>query len=147
MAELRRLGEADRAAWLVLRLALWPRDGAHEFDAELDEILGSGGRLAAYGAFVDARLVGLLEVGERPWGDGCDTAPVGWVEGIYIDAAHRRAGIGGALIAVAEDWARERGYAELGSDVQLHNTVSLSSHAAWGFDETERVVMFRKRLG
>ena len=146
MPELRLLGEADRQQWLKLRLALWPRDGSHSFDADITEILGSGGRLAAFGAFDSNSLIGFLEVGERLRGDGCDTAPVGWVEGIYIDPAHRRSGLGQAFIALAEQWARDRGYRELGSDVNLRNAASIQSHAAWGFEETKRVVMFRKRL-
>ena len=146
MPELRPLGEADRQQWLALRLTLWPREGDHTFDADITEILGSGGRLAAFGAFDNDRLVGFLEVGERPWGDGCDTAPVGWVEGIYVDPAHRRAGLGQSFIALAEQWARARGYAELGSDALADNGTSLRSHAAWGFEETKRLVMFRKRL-
>ena len=146
MPELRRLGEADRRQWLALRFALWPRDDDGSFDRDITDTLASDGRLAAFGAFEGNRLVGLIEVGERPWGDGCDTAPVGWVEGIYVDPRHRRAGIGHALITLAEQWARARGYQELGSDAEIGNTVSLRSHAAWGFEETERVVMFRKRL-
>jgi GNAT superfamily N-acetyltransferase len=94
MPELRPLGEADRQQWLALRLALWPRKGSHGFDADITEILGSGGRLAAFGAFDGDRLIGFIEVGERPWGDGCETSPVGWVEGIYVDPAHRRSGLG-----------------------------------------------------
>ncbi len=133
--------------WLSLRHALWPRDSVDgEFDAEITEILASDGRLAAFGAFEADRMVGLLEVGERPFGDGCGTAPVGWIEGIYVDPAHRRSSIGRLLAAEAERWARLRGYSELGSDVLADNTTSLSSHAAWGFEVTERIVMLRKRL-
>jgi aminoglycoside 6'-N-acetyltransferase I len=144
--ELRPLAEADREAWRSLRFALWPRDDDGSFDADISEILASGGRLAAYGAFEAGRLVGFIEVGERLSGEGCDTAPVGWVEGIYVEPRHRRSAIGGALIAAAEAWARGRGYHELGSDVEAANAVSLHSHAAWGFEETKRLVMFRKRL-
>jgi aminoglycoside 6'-N-acetyltransferase I len=145
--EVRLLGEADRAAWLELRLALWPRDGDdHGFDNDISDMLASGGRLAAYGAFDGDRLIGLLEVGERPQGEGCDTAPVGWIEGIYVDPGYRRSGVGQALITTAETWARARGYRELGSDVEASNIASLQSHAAWGFDETKRLVMFRKHL-
>jgi aminoglycoside 6'-N-acetyltransferase I len=146
MPELRQLGETDRPQWLALRLALWPREGNHTFDAEITEILNSGGRLAAFGAFDGDHLIGFLEVGERPWGEGCETAPVGWVEGIYVDPAHRRTGVGQSFIALAEQWARARGYRELGSDVLAENETSLGSHAAWGFEETKRLVMFRKRL-
>ncbi len=146
MAELRLLGEADRRQWLALRFALWPRDDDGSLDAEITEILASDGLLAAYGAFDAGALVGFIEVGERPWGEGCDTAPVGWVEGIYVDPGYRRSGVGEMLAAAAEAWASGRGYSELGSDVEATNIVSLASHAAWGFGETKRLVMLRKRL-
>ncbi|MDP1732590.1 MAG: hypothetical protein Q8L54_15735 [Devosia sp.] len=50
------------------------------------------------------------------------------------------------LVAAVTDWAMMRGYAELGSDAAVENDVSLQSHAHWGFEETERIVMFRKWL-
>jgi len=146
MAEIRALGEPDRVAWRSLRFALWPRDDDGSFDTDITDTLASGGRLAAFGAFDGERLVAFVEVGERPRGDGFDTAPVGWVEGIYVAPSHRRSGIGVALIAAAEVWARARGYKELGSDVEAENTGSLSGHSAWGFEETRQLVIFRKRL-
>ena len=35
-------------------------------------------------------LVGFCEVDERPYGDGCDTAPLAWLEGIYVIPNQRR---------------------------------------------------------
>ncbi len=43
--------------------------------------------------------------------NGCDTSPVGFLEGIYVDPARRRAGVARALLAAAEGWVRERGCA------------------------------------
>ncbi|MHB1110105.1 MAG: GNAT family N-acetyltransferase [Devosia sp.] len=146
MPEIRRLQERDREAWLALRIALWPREDASGFDEDITGILADPETMPAFGAFDGERLVGFAEAGERPWGDGCETAPVGWLEGIYIDPACRRHGIGRALVAAVTDWARARGYSELGSDAAMENHISLHSHARWGFVETERLVMFRKWL-
>ncbi|MHB1101874.1 MAG: GNAT family N-acetyltransferase [Devosia sp.] len=146
MPEIRRLQERDREAWLALRIALWPREDASGFDEDITGILADPETMPAFGAFDGERLVGFAEAGERPWGDGCETAPVGWLEGIYIDPACRRHGIGRALVAAVTDWARARGYSELGSDAVVENHISLHSHARWGFVETERLVMFRKWL-
>ena len=98
MSDIRALGEPDRVAWRSLRFALWPRDDDGSFDKDITDTLASGGRLAAFGAFHGEHLVAFVEVGERPRGDGFDTAPVGWVEGIYVDPAHRRSGVGVAPI-------------------------------------------------
>jgi aminoglycoside 6'-N-acetyltransferase I len=144
--EVRRLDERDRKAWLALRLALWPREDSAEFETDISGMLAEPDATPAFGAFDGERLVGFAEAGERPFGDGCATSPVGWLEGIYVDADYRRRGVGRALVAAVMDWATSRGYSELGSDAALDNDISLESHARWGFEETKRIVMFRKGL-
>ena len=42
--------------------------------------------------------------------------------------------------------AHDAGWRELASDALLDNEISHSVHRALGFEETERVVFFRKRL-
>ena len=100
-----------------------------------------------FGAFEGGTLIGFSEAAERSYGDGCDTAPVAWLEGIYTEPAYRRAGIGGLLVDTVVKWALARGHTELGSDVEIDNATSLASHARWGFAETGRVVMLRRVLG
>ena len=53
---------------------------------------------------------------------------------------------GRALVAAVELWTREQGCTELASDALLDNEASHRAHAACGFEETERVVYFRKHL-
>jgi aminoglycoside 6'-N-acetyltransferase I len=146
VVEIRRLKERDRKAWLTLRIALWPREDTAAFEEDITGILAEPEAKPAFGAFDGDRLIGFAEAGERPWGDGCQTAPVGWLEGIFIEPQYRRRGIGRALVAAVTDWAKARGYAELGSDALMENKISLQSHARWGFEETKRIVMFGKML-
>lgn len=146
MLEIRRLLERDRRDWLRLRIALWPREEPSGFDEDITGILADPETMLAFGAFDGERLIGFAEAGERPWGDGCETEPVGWLEGIYVDPAYCRRGVGRALVAAVTDWAKSRGYSELGSDAAMENRISLQSHAGWGFEETKRIVMFRKWL-
>jgi aminoglycoside 6'-N-acetyltransferase I len=91
-------------------------------------------------------LAGFAEVGERAYADGCDTSPVAYLEGWYVDPDMRRRGLGAALVRAAEEWARERGYRELASDVLLENTTSQQAHMALGFTEVERAVKYCKTL-
>ncbi len=101
-------------------------------------------------AFVVARpaggLAGFVEVTIRPHADGCDTSPVGYVEGWYIDADVRLRGLGRRLVRAAERWARERGCREMGSDCLLENEGSRQAHIALGYEERERLIHFRRRL-
>ena len=145
---IRAVRPADRAEWLRMRRALWP-DGAEDHDREVAGLLAS--RSAdAVAVFVaersDGRLGGFLEVGTRAYAEGCRTSPVGYVEGWWVDPDLRRGGVGAALVAAAEAWARSRGLTEMASDTELDNRDSQAAHAALGYASVERIVCFRKAL-
>lgn len=146
MGELRALLAADRAQWLALRHALWPDNDPGELGREIDDFDPDDPNTAALGVFEGDRLIAFAEASIRSWGDGCDTAPVGWLEGIYVAPQHRGSGFARRLVEAVETWTRDKGLAELGSDALIDNHTSIARHAQWGFEETQRVVMFRKRL-
>jgi aminoglycoside 6'-N-acetyltransferase I len=130
-----------------MRRALWPElasenetEDAATWLARPDAIVLVAERSA------DAGLAGFIELGARPYADGCNTSPVAFLEGWYVDADLRRKGIGSALIRAGEAWARRRGYRELASDALLDNTTSHRAHEALGFVEVERAVRYRKDL-
>ncbi|MEM7343763.1 MAG: GNAT family N-acetyltransferase, partial [Chloroflexota bacterium] len=79
---------------------------------------------------------------------GCVTeaAEVPYIEGWYVDAHLRGQGYGRQLIEAAEQWAKEKGFNELASDAEVENIASIAAHKALGFDETDRVVCFLKKL-
>ena len=79
--------------------------------------------------------------------NGTNSSPVAFLEGIYVVAELRRKGTGSALVAAVSAWARSAGCSELASDALLENVSSHAVHRALGFQETERVVFFRKELG
>lgn len=94
----------------------------------------------------DGSACGYVEVGIRPYAEGCRTSPVGYIEAWYVDDDVRREGYGRALLSAAEDWAKGRGYQEMASDALIDNTVSLKAHTASGYEVVERLVTFRKPL-
>ena len=94
----------------------------------------------------DGAVVGFVEVGTRPYADGCDTSPVGYIEAWYVDRRVRREGYGRALLGAAEDWGREHGYREMASDAQLGNDVSHAAHLRAGYEEVDRIVQYRKLI-
>jgi aminoglycoside 6'-N-acetyltransferase I len=78
--------------------------------------------------------------------NGCVTSPVACLEGVYVEPWARRQGVARVLVEAVETWAREKGCSELASDALLENAESHRMHAGLGFEETERVVYFRKEL-
>ncbi|HVR27968.1 MAG TPA: aminoglycoside 6'-N-acetyltransferase [Thermoanaerobaculia bacterium] len=142
---VRALQRADWDEWLRLRCALWPEDPrAHE--AEMHEWLAR----ADTSVFVAVRpaggLGGFAEAGTRPYADGCESSPVAFLEGWYVDTDLRRKSVGRRLVEAVETWARERGLTELASDALLENTLSHRAHEHIGFLEVERAVRYRKPL-
>lgn len=52
---------------------------------------------------------------------------------IYVDPAHRRRGIGSALMQQAEDWARSQGYPRIGLQVFTTNQPALQLYQKLGY--------------
>lgn len=144
-----RVVDAGSAALLAeLRATLWPSEGVARHLREALATLERGEQAIAYLAFdVDGAAIGFAEATVRvDYVNGTHSSPVGFLEGLYVVPAARRSGVGRALVAAVERWARDRGCAELASDALLDNVQSHAAHRAYGFEETERVVYFRKPL-
>lgn len=132
---------------------LWPDAPAAEHKVEIEPVLRTGrcGTLpAAIFVSFDSRgddLTGFLQVGLRSHADGCDPEhPVGFIEGWFVQEEFRNQGIGKALTAAAEDWARAQGCIEMASDALIDNDVSLRAHQTLGYEVVDRCVHFRKPL-
>lgn len=130
-----------------MRCELWPGDSASEHRRGMDEWLARADSVVLVAARPGGeRLAGFAEVGTRPYADGCESSPVAFLEGWYVDPDVRRAGVGAALVRAAEGWARARGLREFASDALLENEISHQAHQALGFEEVERAVRYRKVL-
>jgi aminoglycoside 6'-N-acetyltransferase I len=143
---IRRAAAADRAEWVRLRLLLWSDNTPEVFSAEIDAFLADPLAACFVAVRADGRLGGFLEVGLRKYADGCETTPVGYIEGWYVDEDLRQQGVGGRLVRAAEVWARGLGCAEMASDTWLWNETSIHAHLALGYEEKERLVHFAKKL-
>ncbi|PWH11912.1 MAG: hypothetical protein DDG60_15770 [Anaerolineae bacterium] len=144
---IRRLQPSDWDEWLRMRCALWDDTTPEEHRAEMRSLLADPDSPVFVAECSDGRLGGFLEGGIRNYAEGCDTSPVGYIEGWYVEAHLRRKGVGRALVAAMEDWARERGLTEVASDTWLENEISILAHQRLGYQEVERVVCFVKKLG
>jgi aminoglycoside 6'-N-acetyltransferase I len=146
---VRRAGPADISALARLRQGLWPHVGAARHREELAAALAEPeDRIALFVAeAAPGVLAGFGEVSLRhDYVNGCETSPVAFLEGIFVDGAHRRAGVARMIVEAAEAWGAALGCREFASDADIANEDSHQMHLALGFEETERVVCFRKTL-
>jgi aminoglycoside 6'-N-acetyltransferase I len=134
--------------WLDLRQALWPHSPAAAHLEEMQSFLDRPDQYAQFVAYgPDGQPTGFVEAALRTdYVNGTEGSPVAFLEGIYVAPQYRRKGIGRSLVSAVVSWARVGGCSELASDALLENEVSHAMHHALGFEETERVVFFRKRL-
>jgi aminoglycoside 6'-N-acetyltransferase I len=143
---IRLANSADKPEWLRMRLLLWPDVEAPDLLQEMEGMLAD----PLTPVFVLERpgggLAGFLEASTRKYAEGCYTAPVGYIEGWFVDEDLRGQGLGHELVRRAEDWARAQGLKEMGSDTWLDNDVSIRAHLAMGYEEVERLIHFAKTL-
>ncbi|TYT27495.1 GNAT family N-acetyltransferase [Luteimonas viscosa] len=138
----------DAAAWGRLRVALWPDEAGVDAPRELRAALQpASGACVLLAVSVDGEAIGFAEARRRvDYVNGTGSSPVGFLEGWYVAPAWRGRGVGRALVTGVEAWTRAIGCDELASDALLGNVPSHAAHLGCGFEETERVVYFRKRL-
>jgi aminoglycoside 6'-N-acetyltransferase I len=149
--DIRAVNRSDREEWARMRSQLYSSPDPREIDDWYEAASRGGTTLVGVAVLVadrgDGSLAGFVEIGSRPYAEGCETSPVAYLEGWYVDPENRRQGLGAKLIQAAETWALSHGYREIASDTEIANQVSFESHLALGYEEVERQICFRKRLG
>ncbi|RYD44440.1 MAG: GNAT family N-acetyltransferase [Verrucomicrobiaceae bacterium] len=141
-------GPVSFPEWAELRAALWPDTTVEEHRQDLTRLMEQPERYAQFIAHdLSGNPAGFVELCLRhDHVNGTVSSPVAFVEGLYTTPGMRRKGVAALLMKRAEAWAREKGCVELASDALVENTISHETHRALGFQETERVVYFRKVL-
>lgn len=137
----------DWSEWLRMRSALWPHCSRGEHESEMAGILSNQ---TSETAFVSGRseggLCGFIEIAIRPFAEGCETRPVGYIEGWYVDPDSRWRGVGKSLVFAAEQWARSKDSKEMASDTEVSNLDGEEAHRRLGYTECSRLVHFKKVL-
>lgn len=132
-----------------MRVALWPEDSYQGHRREVDQFFDGRARtpLEVLLAIDESgSAVGFVELNIRAYAEDCVSDRVAYLEGWYVVPEARRHGVGRALVAAAEDWARSRQCTEFGSDAVLDNHISAAAHLALGFEETAQIRCFKKAL-
>lgn len=142
------LDETLLAQWATLRQQLWPHHGMAAHLQEGAELLAAAHLNAFLVLDEKSQAVAFADAALRhDYVNGCESSPVVYLEGVYVQPASRRRGLAQALIARVAQWGRELGCRELASDAAIDNFASQQLHQRLGFAETERVVFFKKALG
>lgn len=143
---IRQAKPHDLAAFVRLALLLWPDNDRDALTAEFAPLLDSPDA-AVFLCEDGERAVGFAQCQlRRDYVEGCETSPVGYLEGVFVEESHRRRGIARALVAACQGWAREQGCREFASDCELDNDDSLRFHLSVGFQEANRIICFTKTL-
>jgi aminoglycoside 6'-N-acetyltransferase I len=146
MVRIRRAEQSDNREHARMRAALWPDEDPEELASELPDFLADPTQVAFVAERQEGGLCGFAEASVRRYANSNDESPCAFLEGWWVDEDVRRSGVGRALVAAVEDWARGRGFTELGSDALVDNTLGHQAHRALGFEERETVIYFRKLL-
>ncbi|MBI5963267.1 MAG: GNAT family N-acetyltransferase [Chloroflexi bacterium] len=142
---LRRVTQEDKAEWFRMRKGIWPDAPDEYMTFDMDDILADDDYFAIFACDGD-RPIGLTEAQIRDYGEGCETSPVGYLEGWFVQDEYRGKRIAGLMTQAAENWIREKGCTEVASDTWLDNEPSIRAHVNMGYVEVERLVHFVKQL-
>lgn len=143
---IQRASAAD--AWKVAQLAvkMWSSHTENTLAAEFESLIADE-NAAVFVCFADQRMIGFAQCQlRRDYVEGTRSSPVGYLEGVFVDAPYRAQGYGKQLVAACEMWAKEKGCSEFASDCELSNQQSLAFHLHSGFTEANRIICFTKRI-
>jgi len=142
---IRKAVPADSMALAALASRMWSHDPA-ELEPEFAALTASD-KAACFLAVDSGCAVGFAQCQLRhDYVEGCETSPVGFLEGIFVDDSYRLGGVGRMLLAACEEWSRSVGCTEFASDCELDNVISQAWHMKNGFREMGRTVWFAKKL-
>lgn len=133
---VRDLDRTDRARVVELWSAADLVRPWNDPNADIDRSLGTGGSILV--AELDDRVVGAVMIG--------DDGHRGWLNYLATDPAHRRRGIGRALVTVAERRLATQGCPKVNVQIRSEHGVAMDFYEALGFD-LDDVIAMGKRLG
>ncbi len=129
-----------------LACKLWPENTPEDLQGDFSDMI-SDPHAACFLAYVEEHAIGFAQCQLRhDYVEGTDSSPVGYLEGIFVDACYRKRGIAKQLLFACQAWAKSMGCSEFASDCELSNAESLQFHLNVGFEEANRIICFTKKL-
>ncbi len=139
--------ERDLAVWRAMREDLYSGLDENFNEFEMALILGSSDRACLLVRAPNDDAVGFIEISLRNVVDGCLGGPVGYIEGIYLVPSWRGLGLGPGMIEAVAEWFRSQGCRDMATDAEMENADAQQFWNDLGFEETWRIVQYRKSLG
>lgn len=141
-----RVTENDARALTDIARIVWPDNTEEELLRIILEYMDKDGS-AVFAEKRDCVFIGVALCSLRhDYVEGCETSPVGYLEGVSVKEEYRNRGVARQLVEECEQWAREKGCSEFASDCELSNMDSLRFHLQIGFEEQNRIICFKKKL-
>lgn len=129
-----------------MAIKIWDNDSIEELEKEFDDFVDDP-NMASFIKYLDGKAIGFANASIRyDYVEGCESSPIGYLEGVYIDDNYRNNNYARQLVEVCENWAKSFGIKEFASDCTLTNKDSLAFHFAIGFEEVNRIICFKKEL-
>jgi len=137
--KIQELAAEYREIWGTMRGNLYGEASAESMSRDFENLLGSHEAGCVLVLDGGERPIGFVEMALRKYVDGCETSPVAYLEGVYVEPEFRD-------IEAAEAWAIDRGCNEFATDSRLGDADAQRFHQHIGFEETDRIVQFKKSL-
>ena len=143
---IKRADKEDANVLAALAIQLWPDNDPNGLKEEFLELLKNK-NAACFLKYINNKPIAFAQCQLRhDYVEGTDSSPVGYLEGIFVAEEYRKKGYAAELLAECEKWAKTKGCTEFASDCEIDNTDSLRFHIAMGFEETNRIICFKKEL-
>ncbi|GAB3071449.1 aminoglycoside 6'-N-acetyltransferase [Salinicoccus sesuvii] len=143
---IRHAQQEDVKALLALAIKLWPGHSDQELENDFKRYIQADND-SVFIAEISRTVVGFAHCSLRiDYVAGASNSPVAFLEGIYVEECHRCKGYARKLVEACEQWGREKGASDFGSDCLLDNETSIEMHHHLGFKEIERTISFHKRI-
>lgn len=129
-----------------LAVQLWSDNHLEKLEKEFYQFINNKDAVF-FLKYIDNRPVAFAQCQLRhDYVEGTNSSPVGYLEGIFVVEEYRHKGYATELLKECEKWAKEKGCTEFASDCELDNHDSFRFHIALGFEETNRIICFKKEL-
>jgi len=138
---------SDRQALIAMASKLWKDSSAGELEALLKSASETN----------KTKIIMALSSHNQPAGfavftirtdyvEGAIQSPTGYLEGIYVEPDYRLTGIAKEMIHIGEEWCKNHGCRQIGSDTWLTDKASRAFHKKAGFWEEDELVHFLKNI-